>query len=619
MVENLYMMWKSFKYSLSFLWRGAAKLTLVRLSLLVFGAILAFVTVQIMGKWFTAFQVQASSKGEMTIKSFLFSPLGLWMYAFFGVVILNVVFSRIDQFIREVWSEKLQVTQEMSELEQISTLDIALFRSKKLDDLDKQIQNLPSGWNVRMTYANQMLEIFRFFSKLISYSLAVFIINPLYALVMVIFAIPLLMIRIRSVSLRWDLNEELIDTHKKKGVDIKHFRNMNLFNMSKQWLILPELLNNINNKLGEIKSKNIALAKKLIFMSYGGHFLMFISFVFILSHATWVVLLTSGAIGTLTVLVTSFQSFMGNLEMLAYKIADQWFSARAVVLMEETFFTLKPKVKNADNPKELREDFQSLEFKDLYFTYPNDVDQIRVLKGIDTCIKAGERIAIIGANGCGKSSFLSLFLREYDPIQGQVLVNGVDLRDLNLNDWLKKIVKFSQYDGRMINHRSLIEEVTSSVLDQPIDEEIVWQALELSCMADLVHSLSDGLQTQVGEDFGGRDFSGGQKQRIALARALYRLLKIKASVFVFDELDTGMDVEAAQKIMDKIFELDNITLIMVTHHIGYVRRCDRVWLMEDGLLIDDNKPEVMVENNQLYQRLASKDKLRQQLKAVETT
>jgi len=610
-LDNLSTMRKSFVYALRFAWQSAPRLTAIRLGLVLFSGIFAYLSIYVMGQWFDAMQTQIMGKTTINFMGFLKSDLGFWLGLFSVLMIVDTVVGRLEGYVTFLWFRELSVNQRMSELSHRSTFDVARCRSKELDDLDKEISNLPTGWGVRMEFSNQVMEMLRFLLPMIATLVAILQVQPYYAAVMMVFVLPLMVIRIRSVSQRWALNKEFVPIRKEVGVLNNSIHNSGFFNMAKQWLQAPFLLFGINDRLQTIKTRDIVVVKNITIWETFTQVLMFVGFVSVLVHATWTILLVTGSIGTLSVVINSFQRFMGNLQMLSQRIADQWFSAKGVILLEEQFFQMKPMIASSADPRSLDETFHELRLENVDFVYPNDTDRLQVLNGVNLTIRAGEKVAIIGENGSGKSSTLSLFLREYDPSAGRVLVNGIDLRELKLADWFSEAVKVSQGDGGHISRRKVGEEIASSVLGQPVDEDLVWQVLRIVRLEEEIKKLPKVLETQIGEDFGGRDFSGGIRQRFAIARALYRVLKLKASVFIGDELDTGVDATTADQIMDELLAMEDLTCVFVTHNLGqHLAQCDKVLFFEKGKLIGDAPHAHLLQENESYRNLVEKDQKR---------
>ncbi len=205
-------------------------------------------------------------------------------------------------------------------------------------------------------------------------------------------------------------------------------------------------------------------------------------------------------------------------------------------------------------------------------------DNKPVLNGVNIAINKGERIAFIGESGAGKSTIADILMGLYQPQQGNLLVDGIQLTDSNLKAWRNKIGYVPQniylFDGTVADN---------VIFGRAYDEEKLIHALKHARIYDDLLK-KDGIYTRVGDM--AVMISGGQKQRIALARALYD----DPEVLVFDEATSALDHETESKIMDEIYSVDKSkTLIIIAHRLTTVERCDTIYRIESGrvFLVDD--------------------------------
>ncbi|MGH8528685.1 MAG: ABC transporter ATP-binding protein [Nevskiales bacterium] len=199
--------------------------------------------------------------------------------------------------------------------------------------------------------------------------------------------------------------------------------------------------------------------------------------------------------------------------------------------------------------------------------------------GFSLDIRCGERVALIGRTGSGKSTLLDLLLGLLEPEAGSVLVDGVNIRD-NLRSWRNLIGYIPQHIYLLDD--SVRRNVALGIPDEQIDEQRVWQVLEMAEMAAVVRALPDGLQARVGER--GGLLSGGQRQRIGIARALYH----EPRILLMDEATSALDNETESRVLRTIDRLTHErTLIMIAHRLSSVQQCERVILMDTGRIVDE--------------------------------
>ena len=251
-------------------------------------------------------------------------------------------------------------------------------------------------------------------------------------------------------------------------------------------------------------------------------------------------------IGTLVFALTSMVGLQGSVSGFFLGIGTISRSARPAnayqkIIGRERQVTL-PK-----NP--VRRAFTSaphIEFKDVSFAYPTTPDRM-VLKNFSLVIEPGERIAIIGINGAGKSTLIKLLCRFYDPTSGQVLINGIDLRTIDLSDWYSALALLSQDFN---NYRFRADEsIALGRSSADTDRARVEDASRRAEADEFIMKWEQGYETQIGTEFDGIDPSGGQRQKLALARTLYR----NAFVTILDEPTAHVDAMAEQQIFERLY------------------------------------------------------------------
>ncbi len=242
-----------------------------------------------------------------------------------------------------------------------------------------------------------------------------------------------------------------------------------------------------------------------------------------------------------------------------------------------SFLAIDPLVPVPPQPRTLPAQLGAgIEFDDVAFTYPGGTEP--AVERLCLQIRAGELMALVGENGAGKSTFVKLLLRFYDPSRGAVRVGGVDLRDVNPEVLRSRIgVLFQDYANYELTVR---ENVTMGRPDVPVDDDRVIKALRDSRSEWLVRKMPNGLDSKVGRLFeGGHDLSGGEWQRLALARIMYR----DADIWILDEPTSSLDPEAEAAIFAELkAALKGRIGIVISHRFSTVRIADRIAVIADG-------------------------------------
>jgi subfamily B ATP-binding cassette protein MsbA len=264
----------------------------------------------------------------------------------------------------------------------------------------------------------------------------------------------------------------------------------------------------------------------------------------------------------------------------------------AVSASERVFEMLDIENKIVDGDKVLKEDINRIEFKNVNLKY----DDVYVLDDINIDIKNSEKIALVGDSGGGKSTFINMLLRFYDPHNGEILINGINIKEFT-QESLKRHIS-------LVTQRIYIFQDTLAAnvaYAQEIDEKRVKEALVLADAWSFVESLEEGIYTKM-EEFGS-NLSGGQRQRIAIARAIYK----NASLILFDEATSALDNESEKRIQSALDEYtkDKIT-ITIAHRLSTIEHADKILVMQKGKIIAVGKHKELLESCEVYQRLAGK-------------
>lgn len=236
----------------------------------------------------------------------------------------------------------------------------------------------------------------------------------------------------------------------------------------------------------------------------------------------------------------------------------------------------------AANAKDFPAHWDEIEFEDVSFRYENH----DVLKKVNLKIRRGEKVALVGSSGAGKSTFINLLPRFFDPTAGQVRIGGVALSDMKL-DSLRSHVALVTQDVFLFSD-TVERNIWSGDFNKSV--EGVPAAARLANAHDFIMSSPEGYQTRVGER--GARFSGGEKQRISIARAIFK----NAPILILDEATSALDSESeleVQKGLDSLME--GRTALVIAHRLSTIAKCDRILVMDRGEIIEEgNHNELMV-------------------------
>jgi len=288
-----------------------------------------------------------------------------------------------------------------------------------------------------------------------------------------------------------------------------------------------------------------------------------------------------------------FISFIGALAMFMdpvrrYSKANTKLNqARAAA--SRIFKLLDQKEEVNEGTIEFKEFKDSIEFKNVTFAYGKDP----VIKDFNLKISKGEKVALVGLSGSGKSTLVALLLRLYDISEGEIFIDGINIKDYTLKS-LRNVFALVSQDIFLFN-----DTVKENILaGEKFSEEQIQHALEVSYAGEFVNSLSEGLETQIGDR--GLRLSGGQSQRLTIARAFLR----DCPILLFDEATSALDNESekiVQKALDQV--AGHKTVLAIAHRLSTIQNYDRIIVMKSGLKVEEGRHEGLLAQGGEYFKL----------------
>ena len=252
----------------------------------------------------------------------------------------------------------------------------------------------------------------------------------------------------------------------------------------------------------------------------------------------------------------------------------------------------EPKIVDAANAQPEETSVGEVEFRNVSFTYPGGSG--KVLTDINFTAHRGETVAFIGSTGSGKTTLVNLIPRFYDVTEGAVLVDGVDVRDYELEKLYKKLSYVSQ---RVVMFSGDIED--NVAFGANADKAKIHDALHISQSEEFVGSLEDGVKSHVAQ--GGTNFSGGQKQRLSIARALCR----DAEILIFDDTFSALDFKTDRELRDALRDKTaNATKLIVAQRIGTIMSADKIIVLDEGRQVGIGTHKELLKNCEVYRQIA---------------
>ena len=295
--------------------------------------------------------------------------------------------------------------------------------------------------------------------------------------------------------------------------------------------------------------------------------------------------MTLGALG-------AFLEYCANavwpMEMLGW-LSNELAAAFASKKKLDKIYAETAKIKD---PEELSDKVADFEFKDIEFKNVDfSIDNKKILDNVSFKLEKGKTLGIMGATGSGKTTIINMLLRFYDPDKGQILLNGIDIRELPLAV-VRRNASVVMQDVFLFS--DTIEENIRLGNKESITDEDISEALKRACASGFVEKLEDGTGTVIGER--GVGLSGGQKQRLSMARAFAK----HAPVLVLDDSTSALDMETEHEVQANISEFKNSTKIVIAHRISAVRHADEIIVLEDGRICEKGDHDELLSKKGYY-------------------
>jgi ATP-binding cassette subfamily B protein len=241
-----------------------------------------------------------------------------------------------------------------------------------------------------------------------------------------------------------------------------------------------------------------------------------------------------------------------------------------------------------------------IEFQKVTFVYPGT--ERKVLDSLDLSIPAGSSLALVGENGAGKTTLIKLLCRFYDPTEGRILLDGIDIREFDLESLRNRLAVIFQ--DFVHYHLSARDNVGFGAVERMTDDSLLVASAERIGVLEKIQSLPSGWDTPLAREFDGVDLSGGEWQRIALARAIMAQIGRDADVLILDEPTASLDVRLEHQLYRNFSELaSGRTTLLVSHRFSTVRMAERIVFMEEGKVVEDGSHSSLIAGRGRYAEL----------------
>ena len=348
--------------------------------------------------------------------------------------------------------------------------------------------------------------------------------------------------------------------------------------------------------------KNIELAKMQSFFN---------PFIQVLSNLSYLFLLLFGAKEVMqgTMLLGDFIAFNAYLGLMMWPARALGmvivFMQRGAASMDRlnNIFNTKPEIVDAKDAIDLKDTKGEVEFKNVSFKYAEDLPY--ALKDISFKISPGKTLAILGRTGSGKSSIVNVMLRLYEVNQGQILIDGHDIREIKLNS-LRENISYVPQDDFLFS--KTVKENIEFHYEHELDDETIEKYAKIAGVYDDIMDFKDGFDTILGER--GVTLSGGQKQRVSIARALAK----EKNILIMDDSLSAVDTETEEKILQNLNRDERgASKIIISHRVSTIKDADEILFIEDGAIVERGTHDELIKLNGRYNKLYEDQLLEQKI------
>lgn len=433
----------------------------------------------------------------------------------------------------------------------------------------------------RLAMIQQMGRLIQQTVTAIAFSAVLIRYSPLLLLLLIVGIIPAFLGESHFAFLTYAKNfhqtpwRRQMDYLRQVGGSKEAAKELKLFNLSNY------LTNRFTELSQRIYDENVALNRRRLF--WGGLLAILGQLGYYGAYAYSIYCTIQGrySVGDLTLITTAIMQSMSNIQQAfstASGVADQALFLTDLI----AFFEMKPRVESKVGGLSVPHPIvRGFEFRNVSFVYPGT--NRRILSDFNFTLSPGERVALIGENGQGKTTMVKLITRLYDPTEGQVLLDGIDLREYDLPDLHSEIgVIFQDFMRYEMTAR---ENIAVGRIENPHTQEEIEYAAEKSLAAGVIAKLPGGYDQMLGRRFeGGVDLSGGEWQKLALARAYLR----DAQLLVLDEPTAALDARSEFEVFERFAELTYGKMaLLISHRFSTVRMADRIVVLEGGRLVEE--------------------------------
>lgn len=532
-------------------------------------------------------------------KTILGLPLHGVIFLLFIYYLLSKILEGISNYTWNLLDADQTINLNKKFIDKLATLDLSIYENPQSVGLANRAFN---RFQVQFKYyLKAIFEVYNFAIKLIIHLVIFFTLSPFIGLIIILANIFHILVNAKTahgIFLIYRADDEI---KRKFEYIVNTLFNKDTLAEIKIYKAFPFLRDKIIRIYRQFTNHQLQVEKKhQIFDTLSGFLPTASTFIYSLSIANKVVsgIITPGQFLFLFFNSLSFNGSLYNLgQNLGHLHADGLFMKDAM-----EYFDLKPNINfpklSVSQKNELMKKLEKpvIEIENVSFQYPQGTKL--VLKKINLKISYGQNVAIIGENGAGKTTLVKLLLRMYDPTEGKILINGIDIKTIPEDIIFAVYSSLFQVYGKF--YFTIKENLKLAAGEDISDDEMI-SCLKFSNAWEFVKDFKDQLNQQLGSEFTtGTDLSVGQWQKLAIARAYAK----KAPILILDEPTSAVDAKSEMEIFDRLKrEMKDNTLIFISHRFSTIKDAQRIIVLSKGVIAEDGIHEDLMKKNGIYAKL----------------
>lgn len=553
--------------------------------LILLNVVFNLITPRIIGAYMNALDIENLYEGALP-------AILMYCLYYFIVLLANMIFTYTETVIIQKAGQTVifQIRQEVFEKiekfshEQLNKIPVGRLVTRVTNDTN----------SLNELYTTVLVNILKYTLLLIGIIINMILVNPIISLYMLLFLVAIIIITI----VYRHFSHLAFQDERKQISALNTFLSENLSGMK-----ITQIFNQEEKKTKQFDETNKKLirAKRRVMLVFA-IYRPIVTFIYLSAIA--VVFLVGfpmvkegreffGVAFNFGMLITYYNytdSFFGPIQ----NIAEQFDKLQAGIVASERIFNIldmEPTVINDEEPIFIENFKGKIEFRNVYFAYENE-DWI--LKDVSFVINPKQTVAFVGATGSGKTTILSLIVRNYDIQKGQILIDDIDIKKIDINCLRQKIGQMLQ--DVFIFSGTILDNIT--LFDQTISLDEVHQAIKYVNADQFILKMKDGLNTEVSEK--GSNFSAGQRQLISFSRTIVH----HPQILILDEATSNIDTETEVLIQDSLEKMKNIgTMLIVAHRLSTIQHADNIICLAKGKIIEQGTHIELLKKKGYYYKL----------------